>query len=54
VGFVGNFACFPLHFGEKGFLLVGIGMCHALKYPVGRSWRQTRRRSRKGFRIFLA
>jgi hypothetical protein len=28
VGFIGNFACFPLHFREKGFLLVGIGMGH--------------------------
>jgi len=28
VGFIGNFACFSLHFGEKGFLLVGIGMGH--------------------------
>ena len=29
VGFVGNFAGFPLHFGEKGFLLVGIGVGHS-------------------------
>jgi hypothetical protein len=28
VGFVGNFACFSLHFGEEGFLLVRIGMGH--------------------------
>ena len=28
VGFVGNLAGFSLHFGEKGFLLVGIRMSH--------------------------
>jgi hypothetical protein len=28
VGFIGNLACFSLHFREKGFLLVGIGVGH--------------------------
>ena len=54
VGFIGNFACFSLHFGEKGFLLVGVGMGHGCKYPAGRSRRQTGGWSRKGFKTFSA
>jgi hypothetical protein len=28
VSFVGNLAGFSLHFGEEGFLLIGIGVRH--------------------------
>ena len=28
MSFIGNFACFSLHFREEGFLLIGIGVGH--------------------------
>jgi hypothetical protein len=34
VGFIGNLAGFPLHFGEKGFLLIRITMSHNYKVSV--------------------
>ena len=36
VGFIGNFACFSLHFCEEGFLLVRIGIRHDGSIPQSR------------------
>ena len=30
MGFIGNLSGFSLHFREKGFLLIGIGMGHLI------------------------
>ena len=36
MSFIGNFACFSLHFCEEGFLLVRIGIRHPVSIPQSR------------------